>query len=587
MTFCIPAAGSVPGYSGQPPYWLPGHPTYPQDTGLDDPRWRGAYRRRFNAEAEFRALYHVEGGTRVLYLSWTALYVQELDDADDILWVGFQPGAGGTAMVIRIQVHPSPVTHTADPVGPIDVYTNAAAPWPSVTEPTWINDNTRMWVTPGLGTSGSWTVQMRVPLPASGSLTDNAGPNLGNTFKLWFVLRGGTGTGPVKLVEFPTTLSTNALALNTSNYPAPSGWEGASTVPGDPACPTSGGIDFEWLDVGTTNPIASQIKYEPSTDPNVPKPTNTFFARPRNYTGANILAMTLEARFRIAMWGSVVAPAAWTDVPGGGSVKNAVDIPAITPGTTPPATNPISFPWTLTNAEITTYTTGTPHRCMLVELKGPYTFFHDSVYRNMDFVPASTFRRDAEISLVGLEPVTGGGPRRDVYLAIETLNMPAHVPPPEPHPPQRDSTYEHANENVQYGQQGGPRPIDLARAGDLSQAEIDASVPTYRVHVYHDTGERVMQGGVSRPVLEPQTHFGYYVDHAGPLVGWRHQLQAPPAAQLHKIADDFYRISVPNNGVQKVTTVIQAVEPGDDGHEGCLMGLPARLGAFLKRLFGG
>jgi hypothetical protein len=62
---------------------------------------------------------------------------------------------------------------------------------------------------------------------------------------------------------------------------------------------------------------------------------------------------------------------------------------------------------------------------MLVELSGGgYVFYPASVYRNMDFVGASTFERDAEINVRGL-PETSL-PKRDVYLSIDT-NMEVSV----------------------------------------------------------------------------------------------------------------------------------------------------------------
>ena len=51
------------------------------------------------------------------------------------------------------------------------------------------------------------------------------------------------------------------------------------------------------------------------------------------------------------------------------------------------------------------------------------------------------------------------------------------------------------------------------------------SPPSYKVHVYHDTGEKVTIGG-RRRVLNPQSSFGYLLNHAGALTGWKHALSS-------------------------------------------------------------
>lgn len=589
-TFCFPNAPGVPGLSGQPPYWLPGGP-YPQRTELDDPRWRGAFRRTdANGEVIFRAVYDVESGQKSLYLSWHAPFVPDLDDTNDQLYVGLLPNGGSTAMVIRIQAHTSEVAAVAQPVGPIDVFTKsqAAGVWPAgawspvPAEPTWIAQNTHAWITPSVGTSGAYAVQMRVPISTSGSVTNNAGPNLGDEFDVWFFMVGGSGAGPVELAELPD-FGTTFLNLADDEYPNPdngAGWDHVSTVAGDPACPTTGGVALSSVDIGTTNTPASKILFDP--DVAVPsRPVNTFFARPRNYTGSTINTGDLTARFRIANWGSIADPtASWVNIPGGGSVASSSNIPAIPAGAAPPATNPINFNWRLDDADITTFITGaTPHKCVLVELNGPgLVFFNDSVYRNMNFVDASVFKQEAEINIRGLGPAPGGGAHRDVYLAIEKHQMPSKISPDEqppdtvPLPPEPSFPDDGDDDDIiiDVAGRGGrsreePRnvpvekAISLAKDGQLTEDVIQSFMPTYRVHVYHDTGGRI--GG--RPVLRPQTYFGYFVEHDGPLTGWRDQLQAPASAQLEEISENFYKIVVPNDGTAKITTVIEAVETDD------------------------
>ena len=82
--------------------------------------------------------------------------------------------------------------------------------------------------------------------------------------------------------------------------------------------------------------------------------------------------------------------------------------------------------------------------------------------------------------------------------------------------------------------------------------------PVYLVHVWHVTGQTFTDhNGATRKVLEPQTSFGYYLEHEGALFGWNHKLTGPG---LVEIAPNFYKISIPDNGTATVTTQIEARE---------------------------
>ena len=98
----------------------------------------------------------------------------------------------------------------------------------------------------------------------------------------------------------------------------------------------------------------------------------------------------------------------------------------------------------------------------------------------------------------------------------------------------------------------------LADVG-LTEEESDRLFPTFRLHVYHDTGERVTQNGTERSVLREQSSFGTYVYHEGAIEGWQTSIQG-----AQRIADNLYLMAVPNNGTAKITTIVQAVEPGQD-----------------------
>jgi hypothetical protein len=100
---------------------------------------------------------------------------------------------------------------------------------------------------------------------------------------------------------------------------------------------------------------------------------------------------------------------------------------------------------------------------------------------------------------------------------------------------------------------------ELTDAG-LTTDELDQLFPTLRVHVYHDTGERVTGADSQRhPVLRAQSSFGLYSYHEGNLEGWQTSIQG-----AQRIADNLYLLAVPNNGTSKVTVRVQSVEPGEE-----------------------
>lgn len=121
---------------------------------------------------------------------------------------------------------------------------------------------------------------------------------------------------------------------------------------------------------------------------------------------------------------------------------------------------------------------------------------------------------------------------------------------------------------VVYVPQEGP-PIDIPPPAQLEQmlvtgqvtsAQVEQVVPTYIVHVYHDSGNTLRLGGQDRPLLIAQGAFGEYVTHQGALTGWRHQLVGN-GFTLQQLAPDFYRITkMSNDGVVTVTATIEAQE---------------------------
>ncbi|HET7400632.1 MAG TPA: hypothetical protein VFJ62_02595 [Usitatibacter sp.] len=561
---------------------------------VDDPRWTGAYNHGFGdgtgLEAEFRGVYMSLDwrGKKSLFLSWNVLYDGSLDNGLDRIYLGFNNGGSADTDTLIFKVvafNSSSVPITAGAPGSVQALnlnaaTGLGVPLPSL--PAWIAQ-TKAWLTL---TPIGWTIQMYVPYdPAAVGLYSNDGINLPDPFNFFYQIYvltptrigGGAAVGGFVTHKWPLASANVFTGLSGDVYPHPptsaSAWDSfhPSTGPGDPMCPTTGGVSIDssgignMVDGGAPNIV---IKYRKATPP--PRPVNTLFANVDNQTGAPIGVGQITARFRIADWGSVIRdPAApWDDVRGGGAVSNLVPIPVGKPAVTAGNPPPLNFKWTLNDTEMDPYIAGKPSdQCILVELSGAgITFFSDSARQNHLIQPASEIAKTAQISVEGLAPIPGGGPKRDVYVAVETRNMPA---PSEDGKSivvwneekiallRRREISGAALEALQ-----GKGLLAALETGSLQLAQVAALAPDYRVHVYHDTGKKLKVDAVSYPILEAQTSFGMYPDHAGPFKGWLHRLEFPPGALQDEITPSFFRIHVPNNGKIKATVRVNAVERG-------------------------
>ncbi len=580
---CIPVAQGIPPFGGPPNWWdpIPPQPVYAQS--VDDPRWQHSASLTYTTDvADFRAIYDASN----LYLSWRLKTNSGFDPQGDALRVVFGSVSGtlGTNDPdVRIEVWPfrktdgSAITTDVNAQLPLTqtlIRTGAASSmegWSFAPDPAWLTSSLRVWGSP---TARTFAVHMRVPraalgtVPASGITIDPASQNL----RLWFEFQVQIGpsqfvryTWPRDVaadqdlnntaVQYPWTLkipdmphnpggcTVGSLCFWFTNANPPKAVEAASELHlyggmADPAACSTVGVSLAWDAIGTENTEASRIEYKTTG----PQPQNWLFAHPLNKTGTTIPSGALKARFRIANWGSAVLPQdwevvppgvpLWTDVPGGSAVQDPNQILDGGSGN-------LRFMWQVADPFLARLLSGDmkTHQCMLVELTSTQglTFINSSVYRNMDFVHMSRFTRDAEISVVGLEPTSDGESTRDVYLYVETLNMPKRIA----------------------ASMSRGKPVIMRQASESTAAYPDSSRPTYRVHVFHDTETRIRIAGRSYAVLRPQGSFGYYPQHDGDVSGWRHRLTGP----VEELAPNFYRVRVPHQGVVKISTTIEALGP--------------------------
>jgi hypothetical protein len=245
-------------------------------------------------------------------------------------------------------------------------------------------------------------------------------------------------------------------------------------------------------------------------------------------------------------------------------------------------------------------------QCMLVELGNPPStnelkFQTKAVYRNLWFTTLSTVTKAASINIKGLQQSTGVAMDRDVYLYVQNANMPPHSDTPmtlpqrtmalvqryaehrPPQPPYQDPKGGGKNpkEEVTRGKLAVALPQNFApvsHAAFAHTAEIAASQnplavptlsddqalglvwPTFKVHVYYDSGKKVTMGGVDRIVMVPMVPFGFYLNHLGTFYGFTQALSGLDGVELVPVAPNWYTVKIKNEGAVRIQTVVTAEE---------------------------
>jgi hypothetical protein len=216
-----------------------------------------------------------------------------------------------------------------------------------------------------------------------------------------------------------------------------------------------------------------------------------------------------------------------------------------------------------------------------------WTIQQAAAYRNMEFGPLSKWSVPATITLRGLQKVTGAAADRDVYLYVETHNLPprgrepiqlshadlaaarAYSLKPPPRPPTGKGG--RPPPNAEAGRTGPapgkpvappvpPVPPTLLELPLLTGEQALTQVfPTYRILAYYDSGKTTTIKGKVQKVLIPMAPFGFYMSHEGPFFGFSHKLEFLDA-QWQEIAPNLYLVHVGNEGSFRVKTSVEAEE---------------------------
>ena len=571
---CPPAPEGVFG--------LPGGPRFTDSplpdafaSQLDDPRWNGSWREDFADSTS------TEAGARILN-DGTSLFfsLQAIADPDgaqvgsDAVYLGFSKD-GNTGVVVKVLMDAaSPAagfTNDATSISTASWWKTAnggATGWPKQGLPqTWASSSTiHVWTGDGTANGAAWGFNAKLSLADLGTAL-GLGTPLNGPFFMWYQIDVETPTTTVHYawpagtaVAFDTTTAPSCTPANPCALLPVNTWGNVNPT-AVANCPT--GISIDPMSIGT-QPVTAGV---PSTTVHfgAGHPANNFVAELTNTDALNPpTANSVQGRFRIADWGSQIGVGgSWTDVATVGTTTTAAHgANAATP--TEVLLSCINPPFNNTNDSCYQLPAGAPtDQCLLVELSqnngSGMRFVHDSARRNMDFVNASTFERSAEISLKGLAPLPGSPGTRDVYIYVRTLHLPAvtdgnhQAPVPPPVPPLPVGKNREAAAAAAATNQGPPR------YRQSTYERIASVTPTYEVHVYHDTGKTESVGGQTRHVLEPQAPFGYFVEHAGDLSGWKHALVGEGFV-LDEISPNFYHAKIPDNGAVRVHTTISSCQ---------------------------
>jgi hypothetical protein len=429
------------------------------------------------------------------------------------------------------------------------------------------------------GSANAWNLEIRLPTSTANGGTDWI--NFADDFLFYFnVIRtcDETACPPWgEALEFRWPREAPEVGDFVDSYPfAPDEW-GEATRAAGAVCK---GVWLTSSDIGTTNTPASRIQYTgPPNDF-----TNTFFARVSNDTEVDGVPQAVEdvkVTFKLANWG-IPGHDEWTKIevadpacPNTSNENNPTcskDIAAAAADGTPGATT-FNLEWQVPDADIPNYQ-ARPHQCILVQLSADSdaNIVTSSVHRNMDFVAASRFERNAEISAKGYgEPPEGSDGKHEFILGItKSIRRYEHkgefyFPIDILLPPDAGSTVAASHAMRKKGGAHGAlfneiiqnlMPIPASVAGENVQEAM-----TWALHAYRKTGRTVTIKGRTYPIVDPVGGFGYVASHSGAVSEWTSRLTDDGDDLKPTNQQDRYTIAIPPEQVRTVKTIIEAQQP--------------------------
>jgi len=572
--------------------WLPPSPgSTAWRAQLNDPRWAGgpvsffSFQRGGSFTDQYDAQYRAVYAGNNLYVTIQVLTDPDGADLSDAVYFGITEGTGGSgAHLFEIPPEPSTTAPVTDPSGTVP----HDAVFPRANTTGLIN----YYMTLDRSVAApSWSAAAAPPPWLKNVATWLSSPGVNWAITLQIDTSARAITGPVQLF-FGTRISMPAsttVVLTTSSqadatHPA-IGDTPAKTVITDwanfdalgNACPAGITISSNSIGVLSGGSLTNAVNTCPGSTC-----TNQFRVEAQNVPASiSSTPFAIRTRLRVADWGATIADpnAPWEDF---GIPANVFTEPSSAftnpPWIWTPSGTVVDMDYTCSLVGGHTYcpwltnavASGQQHQCMLAEISlAPGvtggTIQTPAVYRNMEFGTLSALHQEAKITLKGLQKALGVAGDRDVYLYVQTKNLPAQSRSPmelperelvaargyATHPPAVPAR------SIGRGQQPPPATTNLPLlTGDQALGEV---YPTYRVLAYYDSGRTIKVRGKLHKVLTPMVPFGFYLDHKGTFYGFSHSLEFL-GANAREIAPNFYVVHVASEGDVRVRTNISAEE---------------------------
>ncbi|MBN1796947.1 MAG: outer membrane beta-barrel protein [Spirochaetales bacterium] len=324
---------------------------------------------------------------------------------------------------------------------------------------------------------------------------------------------------------------------------------------------TCNGVWVDKYDIGIQDnpgdPIGSSIKLPTAlVDPAV----NRFVARVQNNWEKEILAAPFLERidangvyvqFRIANWG-IPALGDWSDVP---SVPNPTSPPqTVLGGTAGGAPGEYTFEsiWSiaLTDPNLTDYQAHT-HQCVqaIIFSNQNAKIVRSSVYRNMNFVDASEFKRKAVISVRGLGKPPSRWKKHKYVIYVSQREWVIR------RDPDKRINQKDIIENTRPKGTGDEEGAAGEAGEDIIVDEDTDSYLVWAAYGYRYNGKAVIIKGNPYYLADSMGSFGYVVHHEGEVMQWETDIEGAEKADEHN-----YTIEIDPETVVEVLTRIKPVE---------------------------
>jgi len=579
---CIPSIGGLaplPNIDGIVEGYTGGGPVQ------DDPGWNGAT--RFNLSADLgvtrSAVFQVGRSGSSVYISFVVDTPTPGDDNTIVLVLSTD---GNTANDWRIHIQPFDVGMVnGSNQTPLSVtYWRNSSTWNTGGSGTtaspgfWLKDNIRF------SKAGSrWAIEIEIPRemnPANAHLNNKIYFPSSGTFNLYAdVLSTSIATGTYTEDPWPpghiiVPDPSDIFPYVTEYTPDSSQW-GTASFNDRSECT---GVSLTYTNVGVLDPTNSNVikgdirRYNPSggfTETQAQcealaddylwsatkGPLNTFVAKPFNNmtTTAKVFA-----KFFIANWG-IPSATQWRPI---GEYAGGVSPPTVTNNPTSEVTitdgnhgNINSTTWELSYKQSCVYSkakrsdlsdTYIGHQCIQVELDStdPGTrFLNKSVQRNMNFVTASKFSRDAEISAKGYGDPPAGRENHEFVITVDNkvdqykIEKDFYIPPMK-------------------GQKGRVSR-EYSRIPVIKFPDQISEAMTWVARGYLKTGNKLIINEHEYEYAKAVGGFGYVAGHSGEVKSWQQVLKG---SGLNEISEGVYLIGIPPGEVAKVNTTIEAKE---------------------------